>query len=416
MTAIQPDNRPIFDSPESALVRLAQQGNKHAAGELLAHYRPIGLNLAQQLVGNPEVAGELVQEAMLAAFLSLDSLRQPESFSSWFYGIVLNVCRSYLRNRHADYLSLEALQGGMWYPERALAATSPNPHSVAEARELHDLVIAAINTLSPKNREATLLFYFQQLSLREIATLLGITVPAVKGRLHKSRLQLRDYLSGSPMAVEMGWTPTIHTSERQSNMIPVTIVDVIPDYEKGHSQVILFDEMHARVLSMWIGPVEGDSIAAGLIGYHVPRPLTYDFTAKLLKAAGARLQSVRISKIEDITFFAVAVLETGDTTQEIDARPSDALALALRFDCPIYVDQAVMQKAGQPVPAEREPEAWGKGLKQIAENFEERKLKHEQQMQEWREKFEERKLKDQQKIQELREEAERRETGEADET
>lgn len=68
---------------------------------------------------------------------------------------------------------------------------APDPQKIAEEQELYSLVLEAVNALSPKNRTATLLFYQEQLSLHEIAALLGVSVAAVKGRLHKSRLQLR---------------------------------------------------------------------------------------------------------------------------------------------------------------------------------------------------------------------------------
>jgi RNA polymerase sigma factor (sigma-70 family) len=110
---------------------------------LLARHHQSGRNLARRITNDEEIARELTQEAMLAAFLSLKSLRQPESFSSWFYGIVLNVCRDYLRTRHANPLSLEALQGGLYYEHDSLARRIPDPQAITEARELHDLIMQA---------------------------------------------------------------------------------------------------------------------------------------------------------------------------------------------------------------------------------------------------------------------------------
>jgi RNA polymerase sigma factor (sigma-70 family) len=135
--------------------------------------------LALGMIHNENIARELVQEAMLQAYLSLKHLKDDERFRSWFYGIVLNVCRSYLRDQKINFFSWEAVLGGVQSPALYL---HPTVQEITEARELHRLILTAVEALSPKNREATLLFYYEDLSLQEIANLLGISVTAVKGR------------------------------------------------------------------------------------------------------------------------------------------------------------------------------------------------------------------------------------------
>jgi RNA polymerase sigma-70 factor, ECF subfamily len=185
----------VADQIDLELVSLSQQGNKAAFSQLVLRYQPMAQRLATRVVGNQELAQELVQDALLQAYLSLEKLNDPTSFKSWLYGIVLNVCRNDLRRRKVMCFSLETMIGNCLDEPLAIAANSPDPQLVAEQEELRLTLLEVIDTLSPKNRSATLLFYHQQCSLQEVANHLSISVSAVKGRLHKSRYQLREQLS-----------------------------------------------------------------------------------------------------------------------------------------------------------------------------------------------------------------------------
>lgn len=357
---------------ESGLVARVLSGDKAAFGDLIGRYQHTAKRVALGMVANEEVARDLVQEAMLRAYLSLRQLRDAERFGAWLYGIILNVCRSYVRDQRADFLSLEALVGGV-YHETALPVAS-DPQEVAEARELHRLVLQAVNALSAKNRAATLLFYYDQFSLREIADILGISDVAVRGRLHKARRELRQQLARV--------YPDLHEpariEPRRRKMVRVSIVDVVkhtPSGEEGEAKppqhvVFLQDEAGERVLPIWVGPWEGQAIAMGLRDFQLPRPVTYEFTANLLQAAGAELEQVRIEALREETFYAVAKLRTGDDVREVDARPSDAMALALRLGTPIFVAEEVFERAGRPVGQEggEEPQL-GNGADRILEEI-----------------------------------------------
>lgn len=175
---------------ESELVTLARAGNKQAFSELVTCYQAIALQIARSIVNQEEIARELVQEAFLAAYLCLHQLRDEQRFKSWLYGIILNTCRSYLRSQKSNTYSLEALLGG----SQADLLVSPDflldPQEIAEERELYRRVQQAIQALAPGERIATLLFYYEQLSIREIATLLHISETAVKSRLFQARKRL----------------------------------------------------------------------------------------------------------------------------------------------------------------------------------------------------------------------------------
>jgi len=209
----------VSEPSDLELVFLSRRGNKAAFGQLMLRYQSMVQRLAMRAIGNEDLAQEVVQDTMLQAYLSLDKLKDPTRFKSWLYGIVVNVCRNTLRRRRVICFSLEAMIGNFMDEPSPIAGNSPDPQQVAEQEEIYTALLKAINTLSPKNRSAILLFYHEQFSLQEVANRLNISVSAVKGRLHKSRHQLRQRLSllqdqiqlNSPQEIQ---TVTINTSSQ----------------------------------------------------------------------------------------------------------------------------------------------------------------------------------------------------------
>jgi bifunctional DNase/RNase len=109
--------------------------------------------------------------------------------------------------------------------------------------------------------------------------------------------------------------------------------------------IVLKDVASETVMPIWVGIFEANAIAIEIEKVAVPRPMTHDLTRNLMRHLNARLERVVISELNDDTFFATLWLRQGDEPLAIDARPSDAIALALRADCPIYVTEEVMQAA-----------------------------------------------------------------------
>lgn len=110
--------------------------------------------------------------------------------------------------------------------------------------------------------------------------------------------------------------------------------------------VILKDGDGTHYLPILIGPFEATAIALALEGAPVPRPLSHDLMRAILDALGAHLEQVVIHDIKESTFFAKLVVRTNGDLQEIDARPSDGIALALRVQAPIYVsDKIVLEES-----------------------------------------------------------------------
>jgi uncharacterized protein len=137
-------------------------------------------------------------------------------------------------------------------------------------------------------------------------------------------------------------------------MIEVRVEGILLD-NVNNSPVVLLRELDGeRVLPIFIGPLEASAIAYALEKTRFPRPLTLDLMRLMVEGLQGRVRRVIITKLESETFFAEVVLEAGDRVVTIDARPSDSVGLALRCEAPIYVAEAVMEKAGQWMTAQDE--------------------------------------------------------------
>ncbi|BDZ45800.1 bifunctional nuclease family protein [Naasia aerilata] len=132
-------------------------------------------------------------------------------------------------------------------------------------------------------------------------------------------------------------------------MVQVRIAGVARDAAGQH--LILLKPIASgseTVLPIWIGGQEASSILIAVEGAHAARPLSHDLMKTLLEATGATVERVEVTKIEDNTFYAEITLRTPQGRLAIDARPSDAVALASRVDAPIWVADEVLEAAGVP--------------------------------------------------------------------
>jgi bifunctional DNase/RNase len=124
-------------------------------------------------------------------------------------------------------------------------------------------------------------------------------------------------------------------------------VDTIRISLRGPERAILLKESEGdRQLPIFIHATEADAIAAELQGYRPPRPLTHDLLKNAIAALGGELQFVYINDLRDNIFYAVLHVHQDEQTVEIDARPSDSIALAVRARVPVFVDESVMDAAG----------------------------------------------------------------------
>ena len=140
-------------------------------------------------------------------------------------------------------------------------------------------------------------------------------------------------------------------------MIEVTIDSIRVSLMSQHRVVILKDVDSDRYLPIWIGPFEAEAITVTLQEVEVPRPLTHDLLKNVIQKLGATVEHILVSELRDEVFYARIVMEANGKHLEIDSRPSDALALAVRLRVPVYIEEAVMEKAA--VLPEEEVEAEG---------------------------------------------------------
>jgi len=129
-------------------------------------------------------------------------------------------------------------------------------------------------------------------------------------------------------------------------MVEMTIDSIRVSLMNYQRVVILKEKMTDRYLPIWIGPAEADAIAVKLQGVSVPRPLTHDLLNSVIDSLGANINSIIVTDLKNDTFFAKLILNVDGEQIEVDSRPSDALALAVRVEAPIYVEEAVLDKAG----------------------------------------------------------------------
>lgn len=320
------------EKTDTQLVALARAGQRQAFGQLMDRHGARARRLARDLVGDGDAAREMTQEAFVQAFLSLEHLRDGARFGSWLGGIVYNVCRNYLREQQTDRRMAQGLT--------VLAA--PDPLAVAEEREGQRLVAEAIESLSPENRAATRLFYLEQRSLKETADALGISVVAVKGRLHKSRQQLKARLLPLYPHLEH----VLPRKPRRKRMVKVSVTGVymFQAEDRPAQHFLKLADESGREIQIWIGQPEAFAITLALEKAPTERPMTLDLLVNFLREAGAALEEIHIAALKDETFYAALKMRFSDGVREMDARPSDALALALRTGSPIFVAPDVMER------------------------------------------------------------------------
>jgi len=129
-----------------------------------------------------------------------------------------------------------------------------------------------------------------------------------------------------------------------SDLIAVDVRGVIVDPETQSPILFLVDPESEKGLPVWIGLSEARAISLGLKDVTPPRPLTHDLMKSMLDLLHARVERVVISDLKENTYYATLNLRAGRKTWEVDSRPSDAVAIALKFDAPLFLSRALVQK------------------------------------------------------------------------
>jgi uncharacterized protein len=325
---------------DGELVAATIAGDRRAFGLLVDRHAATATRLALRVLGSRSDAEDVVQEATLQAYLGLRELQEPERFGAWFRAIAANLAKMRLRAARGRLIPLDGVDG------RAAAETDLEAHERLEAIE------DALAELSPSEREAVLLHYVGGLSTPEIAERKGERVGTVRVRLHRARGRLQ--------AVLAAFTPA---TRKERQMIEVEVRDVVVrvapngDGEEPllamQSRIVLLAEKEGeRLLPIWIGAPEGDALGLHRAGVPTPRPMTIDLMGRLLEAMGGRLERVVVSSLRENVFYAALHIANG-SSQELDARPSDGINLAVRVGAPILVEEAVFETAGFTAADER---------------------------------------------------------------
>jgi RNA polymerase sigma factor (sigma-70 family) len=317
--------------PDAELVRGALLGEREPLAELLLRHWQTAAFLAGRVLGSAELGCDAAQEAAVAAMTNLDRLRTPASFGAWYCGIALNVARRWRRQLTSDQASM-----------------LPGPAEAAEIADVARRVRAAIDQLPSGQRDAVLLFYLQGLSHLDVAAELGITRGAVKARLHQGRTALAARLAPLMDRREDQYMTTngsVQWVDADVSEIRRTRAD--DPAERMHI-MILRERAGDRWIPIWIGPAEATALALAMESAETPRPFIYQLAADMVTAAGSGIAEVRITKLVAPIFHASVVVRTADGPHEVDARPSDAVNLALVSSAPIKIDASVFKMARQP--------------------------------------------------------------------
>ena len=348
-------------------------GAKEPFAELVTRHWATAFALAARVLGSTELARDAAQEATVSALTGLDQLRSPDRFGAWFCGIALNVSWRWLYQLRREIPGL---------PVDELACDAPGPAEIVAAADLAGRVREAITTLPSGQRDAVLLFYLQGLSHREAAAELGTSAGAVKARLHQARANLAPRLSslaGIPEGTTMNQADV-------PEWIDVSVAEVRRTDDVPHPKhlMLLHERGGHRRLAIWIGPAEATAMVISLESVEQPRPMPYGLTANLLAAAGSPVREIRITRLTPPIYYATVIVEAPNGRREVDARPSDAVNLALVAGVPIRADSRLFGD----VQAEHYADAmsYPTGTAELAAEFRQRQqeLQHERDSPNWK--------------------------------
>lgn len=201
-TTILAEQRISLDGlDERGLIEQAKAGNGQAFDELTKRYMEKAYSIAYQMLYSPDDARDLVQDAFLEVFRTLDRFNTQYRFSTWLYRILINKCINYRKREvRRRMLSLSDLMSRRENGEATLVsidlATHPKtPHEILEHKELQAAITEALNVLSERHRTVVILFDLEGLSHKQIAEILQCPEGTVMSRLHHGRLKLKSLLS-----------------------------------------------------------------------------------------------------------------------------------------------------------------------------------------------------------------------------
>jgi|GEM_PF-127177 len=326
---------------DEAIIERCLEGDGNAFSQLVARYQNAVYGLCYHIVGNFADAQDLTQETFVKAYLDLPRMRDRSKFASWLYRITVNTCKMWLRDRKgADDLPLEAV-----VQTETDFADGGSPQESAEAEELRLSITEAIASLSEKNRLAVTLYYIDGLSHDEIGDFLSLSTSAVKSRLHRARTQLKEELISM---VEDNFDKHKLPEDFPEKVIQEVEIKMVKMAEDQNAPIVILQNKseEGELLPIWIGMFEALAIITKLENQPTTRPMTHDLMANMLKEFGMKVVRVVVTDLKESTYYARITIQTDGELKEIDARPSDSIALALRTGAPIFVAKSVLSESG----------------------------------------------------------------------
>ena len=179
---------------DEELVRKAKEDDERAFGELVSRYESKVYSLALRMVRNPEDAEDVLQDTFLRAYRGIKSFQGASTFSTWIYRITANSALMRLRKKQLPTVSIED-QDERETPVN-IADWTPGPAEQLLSKELQHEMDEAIKALPPEFRQVFVLRDVEEMSNAEVAEILDLSVAAVKSRLHRARLKVRNRLAG----------------------------------------------------------------------------------------------------------------------------------------------------------------------------------------------------------------------------
>jgi RNA polymerase sigma-70 factor (ECF subfamily) len=188
------------EKADQDLVRLAQRGDTNAFGHLMVRYQNKIYRLARRMTETDEDAEDVLQEAFIKAFRSISGFKGKSKFSTWLYRITVNLALMKLRRRKLDAVSLdEPVTTEEGSVQREIEDLGPDPLQQLLEVESREILSEAIDELRPGYRAVFVLRHVEGLSTEDTADILNITVAAVKSKLHRARIELREKLLARAM-------------------------------------------------------------------------------------------------------------------------------------------------------------------------------------------------------------------------
>ena len=179
---------------DSDLVGLARSGQLAAYEELVRRWSARVLAICHAKVRSAHMAEELAQESLLRGLRAIATLEEPAKFGPWLCGIASRVCLDWLKSGQSGQVSLDAMTDG--HADRWISQDDESPDEAAARADDRRRLLAEVDTLPEPYREVILLYYYDDVTYRDVASTLGVSAATVNSRLTKARAMLRERLSG----------------------------------------------------------------------------------------------------------------------------------------------------------------------------------------------------------------------------